>query len=307
MPPVSPEILEIITEYRHFLKLEKGLSENTILAYVDDIHKFLNFFDDTETVNLSVFNKDHVKEFVYQLSNLVSPRTQARIISGLKSFFSYLQLEKILEENPGDWLETPKLDKKVPEVLSREEMEALFDAIELGSFEGERNKAILELMYACGLRVSETVNLRLGDLFLEEGFIRIIGKGNKHRFVPLETYSIGVIKTYLQYVRPLVEPQKGHENFVFLNRRGKALTRQMLFIIIRKLAEKAGLNKKISPHTIRHSFATHLLENGADLRSIQLMLGHESITTTEIYLHISKKQIRETLEKYHPRGNKSNG
>ncbi len=305
MPPVSPKINEIITEYRHFLKLEKGLSENTIRAYTDDIQKYLDFYAGEEELDLSVFNKDNVKEFIYRISDLVSARTQARIISGLKSFFSYLQLEKIMEENPGDWLETPKLDKKVPEVLSREEMEALFDAVELGSFEGERNKAILELMYACGLRVSETVNLQLGDLFLEEGFIRIIGKGSKHRFVPLETYSIGVLKTYLQYVRPLVIPQKGHENFVFLNRRGKSLTRQMLFIIIRGLAQKAGIEKKISPHTIRHSFATHLLENGADLRSIQLLLGHESITTTEIYLHISKKQIRETLEKYHPRGRNS--
>jgi len=299
---VTDNLKQILSDYKHFLRLEKGLSEKTVEAYMQDVESFLKFLSEGEqTVSLKDFTKDNVLAFVYALSDLLSPRSQARIISGLRNFFNFLQWEKLIDENPAEWLESPKIPKKIPEVLTIEEIDAMIEHIDLSGFEGERNKAILELMYACGLRVSEVVNLKISDIYFDEGFIRILGKGNKHRFVPIERHTKKVLEIYLQSVRPMVKPQKGHEKLLFLNRRGKQLTRHMIYHIIKQAAERAGIAKKVSPHTIRHSFATHLLENGADLRSIQILLGHESITTTEIYLHISKKQVREALYRFHPR------
>ncbi len=293
----------IVTEYKHYLKLEKSLSDNSIKSYLSDVYKFVDFVENgnEKPAGLSDLNKENLQAFIYHISDLLSPLSQARIISGLRSFFSFLVLENIMDANPADWIDSPKLSRKIPEVLSVEEIDRLVGAIDLSKPEGERNKAILEVMYACGLRVSETVNLKLGDIFFEEGFLRIVGKGGKHRFVPVGNHTQKIMKNYLQYIRREIKPKSGHEHYVFLNRRGKKLTRNMIFLIIKDLARKAGISKNISPHTLRHSFATHLLDNGADLRSIQLLLGHENITTTEIYLHMSQKQIKEALEKYHPR------
>jgi integrase/recombinase XerD len=300
---MNDKLSNIITDYKHYLKLEKSLSDRTVENYLFDVMKFIDFIEteNERDARLSDFNRENLQTFVYRISDILSPGSQARIISGLRSFFSYLILENILDTNPADRLETPKLSRKIPEVLSVDEVDALIAAIDLSKPEGERNKAILETMYACGLRVSEAVNLKLGDIFFEEGFLRVVGKGGKHRFVPVETYTQNILKNYIRYIRSAIKPAKGHENFVFLNRRGKQLTRNMIFLIIKELAKKAGITKNISPHTLRHSFATHLLDNGADLRSIQVLLGHENITTTEIYLHMSKKQVREALKKYHPR------
>ncbi len=300
---MNEKILNIITDYKHYLQLEKSLSPFTIESYLSDIMKYIRFVEEENQrdITLKDFNKTNIREFIYRISELLSPVSQARIISGLRSFFSYLILEGILEENPADWIDTPKLSRKIPEVLSVSEIDRLIGALDLSKPENERNKAIIEVMYACGLRVSEAVNLKIGDIYFDEGFIRVLGKGGKHRFVPMESYTLNILKNYIRYVRSHIKPQKGHENYVFLNRRGKKLTRNMIFLIIKDLAQKAGINKNISPHTLRHSFATHLLDNGADLRSIQLLLGHENITTTEIYLHMSQKQVKEALRKFHPR------
>ncbi len=293
----------LLSEYRHYLILEKSLSENTVRGYLADVEKFLDFLEQNLDTPPAIqdLNKENVRAFNYYISDLLSPQSQARILSALRSFFSFLILEQRLDTNPADWLDSPKLSRKIPEVLSTDEIDRLIAAIDLSKPEGERNKAMIELMYACGLRVSETVNLKLGDLFFREGFIRIWGKGGKNRFVPMETYTMNILKNYIEFSRPETRPKKGHENYVFLNRRGQKLTRNMVFLIIKNLAEKAGIQKNISPHTLRHSFATHLLDNGADLRSIQILLGHENISTTEIYLHTGQKQIMEAMKKFHPR------
>lgn len=291
-----------IEDYKNYLKLERGLSENTISGYTRDLEKLVLFL---ETIDLAIspvkIESGSIKEFVYEISKNVSPRSQARIISGLRSFFSYLVFEGYRKSNPTDLLETPKIGLKLPDTLSESEINSLIAVIDLSHPQGERNRTILETLYSCGLRVSEIITLKISDLFFEEGFIRVLGKGNKERFVPIHSRAQQLIDLYIKTDRNKIEPQRGFEDTIFLNRRGKGLTRQMIFIILKDLAEKIGLHKKISPHTFRHSFATHLLKNGADLRAIQQMLGHESITTTEVYVHLDRSFLKDVLETYHPR------
>lgn len=245
--------------------------------------------------------EETIQQFIYSVSKQVNARSQARIISGLKSFFNYLVFEDYRSDNPLELIETPKTGRKLPDTLSVAEIDALINAIDLSSNEGERNRAMLETLYGCGLRVSELVNLKISDLFFDEGFVKITGKGNKQRFVPIGHLTQKYILLYKETIRTHIAVKKGFEDTLFLNRRGSQLTRAMIFTIIKDLATKINLNKTISPHTLRHSFATHLLENGADLRSIQLMLGHESITTTEIYVHLDRRFLTVVMNTYHPR------
>lgn len=293
---------EALSEYRTYLKLEKSLSPNTIESYLRDLRK-LEIFSENPPLKVSSSDLD---EFLYQYSKEnFAPRSQARLISSVKSFFNYLQWEEWRADNPAELLETPKLGMKLPDTLSEKEIDQLIAQIDLSLPEGERNRAILETLYGCGLRVSELTELKLSDLFFEENFIRVIGKGNKQRLIPISNYTIKFINIYRNEIRVHIPIQKGFEDYLFLNRRGKKLTRVMIFTIIKQLTEKAGIRKKISPHTFRHSFATHLLKNGADLRSIQMMLGHESITTTEIYTHLDDTMIRKAVLKYHPRNSEN--
>lgn len=291
-----------IKEYQNYLRLERGLSKNTIENYSFDIEKLVLFL---EQHNIKVsplhITEETIQQFIYEISSKVNARSQSRIISGLKSFFNYLVFEDYRKDTPLELIEVPKTGRKLPDTLATEEIDALISAIDLSTPEGERNRAMLETLYSCGLRVSELVGLKISDLFFEEGFIKITGKGNKQRFVPVGQSTIKYITSYVNLIRVHYPVQKGHEDTLFLNRRGRQLTRAMVFTIIKDLAVKINLNKTISPHTFRHSFATHLLENGADLRSIQLMLGHESITTTEVYMHLDRKFLSEVLNNYHPR------
>ncbi|MES2574098.1 MAG: site-specific tyrosine recombinase XerD [Bacteroidota bacterium] len=291
-----------IKSYQSYLRIERGLSKNTIDNYSFDIERLCLFLEESQ-INISPvkINEEIIQQFIYSVSKEVNPRSQARIISGLKSFFSYLIFEDYRSDNPMELIETPKTGRKLPDTLSVEEIDALITAINLSSNEGERNRAMLETLYSCGLRVSELVSLKISDLFFEEGFIKVTGKGNKQRFVPVGNLTQKYIVIYKDEVRSHLTIKKGHEDTLFLNRRGSQLTRAMLFTIIKDLAVKINLNKSISPHTLRHSFATHLLENGADLRSIQLMLGHESITTTEIYVHLDRRFLTEVINNFHPR------
>ena len=250
-----------------------------------------------------MIDEETIQQFIYEVSKQLNPRSQARIISGLKSFFSYLIFEDYRTNNPMELIESPKIGRKLPDTLSVQEIDALISAIDLSSNEGERNRAMLETLYGCGLRVSELVALKISDLFFEEGFIKITGKGNKQRFVPIGELTKKYILLYQKTIRSKVDSKKGFEDTLFLNRRGRQLSRAMIFTIIKDLAFKINLNKNISPHTLRHSFATHLLENGADLRSIQLMLGHESITTTEIYVHLDRTYLAQVMNTFHPRKN----
>ncbi len=291
-----------IRDYTLFLKIERGLSKNTIENYSRDILKLSNFLNEND-INVSPLKieKNHIQEFIYQIAKESSPRTQARTISSLRSFFDYLIFEDYRKTNPTDLIESPKLGLKLPDTLSEEDINNLIASIDLSLPQGERNRAILETIYSCGLRVSELINLRISDLFFNEGYIRVLGKGNKQRFVPIHKQAQKYIHFYLNHIRNHVKPQKDFEDIVFLNRRGKNLSRQMIFMILKDLAIKIDLKKKISPHTLRHSFATHLLKRGADLRAIQQMLGHESITTTEIYVHLDRNYLKKVVEKYHPR------
>jgi integrase/recombinase XerD len=293
-----------IKSYQSYLKIERGLSKNTIANYSFDIERLCLFLTEHRMeISPLKIGEETIQQFIYAISSQVNARSQARIISGLKSFFSYLIFEDYRVDNPMELIESPKTGRKLPDTLAVEEIDALIGAIDLGSNEGERNKAMLETLYGCGLRVSELVSLKISDLFFDEGFIKITGKGNKDRFVPIANSTKKFILLYKDNVRTTVAVKKEFTDTLFLNRRGGQLTRAMVFTIINNLASKINLNKKISPHTFRHSFATHLLENGADLRSIQLMLGHESITTTEIYLHLDRKFLTEVLENCHPRKN----
>jgi integrase/recombinase XerD len=292
----------ILKSFQSYLKIERGLSQNTIDNYTFDIERLCQFLE-TNAISVSptTITEETIQQFIYSLSKEVNARSQARIISGLKSFFSYLIFEEYRKDSPMELIETPKIGRKLPDTLSVENIDQLIAAIDLSSNEGERNRAMLETLYGCGLRVSELTTLKISDLFFEEGFIKITGKGNKQRFVPISEATQKFINLYKDQVRihhPIV---KGHEDTLFLNRRGRQLTRAMIFTIIKDLAVKIDLNKSISPHTFRHSFATHLLENGADLRAIQLMLGHESITTTEIYVHLDRKHLSEIMNSFHPR------
>ncbi len=291
-----------IEQFKLFLKLEKQLSDNSIAAYVNDVNKLKNFVlrHDKQLLPEQV-DTALIQGFIYQLSDLVSPHTQARLISGLRLFYKFLLLENIVEVNPLDLIESPKLSRKLPDVLTLEEIDRMIAAIDLSKPVGERNRSIIETLYGCGLRVSELINLKLSDLYFDEGFIKVTGKGDKQRFVPVSEYTMKYINIYIKYIRNHQKIDPAFSDILYLNRRGKQLTRVMIFHIIKSLVKKAGINKNISPHSLRHSFATHLLENGADLRSIQLLLGHESITTTEIYLHLDKQKLHDTLRKFHPR------
>ena len=292
-----------IKEYQNYLRLERGLSKNTIENYTFDVEKLV-FFLEEKNIKIAPIHigEDVIQQFIYEIASKVNPRSQSRLISGLKSFFNFLIFEDYRNETPLELIEVPKTGRKLPDTLSTTEIDALIAAIDLSKPEGERNKAMLETLYSCGLRVSELITLKISDLFFEEGFVKVTGKGNKQRFVPVGTSTVKYITIYVNQIRKDIPVQKGFEDTLFLNRRGKQLTRAMIFTIIKDLAVKIDLKKTISPHTFRHSFATHLLENGADLRSIQLMLGHESITTTEVYMHLDRKFLADVMNTFHPRG-----
>lgn len=291
-----------IKSFQSYLKIERGLSKNTIANYTFDLERLCAFLNDN---NISVapekITEETIQQFIYSVSKEVNARSQARIISGLKSFFSYLIFEDYRTDSPMELIEAPKIGRKLPDTLSVEDIDNLIAAVDLSTPEGERNRAILETLYSCGLRVSELVSLKISDLFFDEGFIKITGKGNKQRFVPIAFNTQRYIDLYRNTIRNQLDIAKGHEDTLFLNRRGKQLTRAMVFTIIKTLAVKINLQKTISPHTLRHSFATHLLENGADLRSIQMMLGHESITTTEVYVHLDRRHLTQIIHTFHPR------
>jgi len=291
-----------IKDYQSYLRIERGLSKNTIENYGFDIERLCLFLENNQ-IEISPINiaEETIQQFIYSVSKEVNPRSQARIISGLKSFFNYLIFEDYRKDSPLELIESPKTGRKLPDTLSVQEIDALIAAIDLSSNEGERNRAMLETLYGCGLRVSELLELKISDLFFEEGFIKVTGKGNKERFVPIGKLTQKYIGIYQNSIRNTLNIKKGFEDTLFLNRRGNQLTRSMIFAIIKKLAIQINLHKSISPHTLRHSFATHLLENGADLRSIQLMLGHESITTTEIYVHLDRSFLKEVMHSFHPR------
>ena len=293
-----------IIEYKNFLKLERSLSDNSIDAYVNDINKLTSFLKsiNKDDIDYSDIDTIIIREFVEYLYNLgISSYSQARIISGIKSFFNYLLIEEKIKINPTELIESPKLDKKLPDTLNIEDIEKILSSIELDSFEGVRNRAIIETLYSCGLRVSELINLSYQNLYLDIGFIKVIGKASKERLVPIGSAAIKYIKIYSDQHRKNIKIKSGNEGFLFLNRRGSKISRNMIFIIIQKISKKINLEKKISPHTFRHSFATHMIEGGADLRAVQEMLGHESITTTEIYTHLNKEYLREVVYKFHPR------
>lgn len=297
---------KIIQDYKTYLKIERGLSKNSIESYSRDINKLVTFLREN-AINESptTIKKEIITQFIYSIAKELSPKSQARIISGLRSFFDYLVFEDYRNDNPLDLIETPKTVRKLPDSLSKEEIDILIDSIDLSHPQGERNRVIIETIYACGLRVSELINLQLSDLFFDEGYIRILGKGNKYRFVPIHHTTIKLLNFYIKDIRSHITPKKEDEDTLFLNRRGKRLTRQMIFIILKKLAIKVNLRKSIGPHTLRHSFATHLLKNGADLRVIQQLLGHESITTTEIYVHLDNKYLQEVVSMHHPRSERN--
>lgn len=298
---------DALHDYQLYLKIERGLSQNSIANYSFDITKLINFLEQNKMV-VSPIDIEHlvIQQFIYDISKKVNARSQARIISGLRSFFNYLVFEDYRKINPLDHIESPKTGRKLPDTLSLDDINNLIAAVELtkeynGVRIGERDRTILETLYSCGLRVSELTHLKISDLFFDEGFIKVTGKGDKERFVPIGNSTQKYITIYKDEVRSKINVKKEFADTLFLNHRGKQLTRAMIFTIIKRLAEKINLNKIISPHTFRHSFATHLLENGADLRAIQLMLGHESITTTEIYMHVDRSHLKEVLNKFHPR------
>lgn len=288
--------------FEDYLRIERGLSKNAIDSYKLDILKLSRLLETEGSASNPIrVPHERVLAAVYEAAKTINARSQSRFISGLKSFFNYLIFEKYREDNPMDLVETPKIGRSLPPTLSTQEIDALVAAIDRSSLEGQRNVAILETLYGCGLRVSELIGLQLSNLFFEEGFIKVLGKGNKERFVPLNPHTEKYLKLYLNQVRPLQNPHETASDTVFLNRRGKGLTRAMIFTIVKQLAAATNLQKNISPHSFRHSFATHLLENGADLRVIQQLLGHESITTTEIYMHLDRSHLAEVLETYFPR------
>jgi len=291
-----------LEDFKNYLRLERGLADNTLKAYLRDLNKVMEHFEllSLSPLQLKLF---HLEKYLRDLHHDtgLSSRSQARLISSLKAFYKYLILEDYLEENPAELLEGPKLEKKLPEYLEEAEIAAMIDGIDRSKPEGMRNVAIFETLYACGLRVSELVSLRLSDLFFKEELIRVVGKGNKERLVPINPLAQRMINIYRHEIRNHLPIQKGAEDILFLNRRGGKLSRAMIFHLVKDAAASAGIRKKISPHTFRHSFATHLVKHGADLRAVQEMLGHESITTTEIYTHLSQEQLRDTILKYHPR------
>lgn len=293
---------EAILEYKSYLKIERSLSANSIDAYIHDVKLFKQFIEINSNISPLSVEYKNIKDFLEWIHKMsLSPRSQARIVSGIKSFYKYLLFEEKIEKDPAALIETPKIGRKLPIVLSINEIDKLLAAIDLSKPEGQRNKALLETLYSCGLRVTELIELKLTNIYFNQKFIKVIGKGNKERLVPISNKAIKEINLYLDNDRNKLNIAKDSENIVFLNRRGKKLTRVMIFTIIKNLAEIIGLKKNISPHTFRHSFATHMVEGGADLRAIQEMLGHESIITTEIYTHLDREYLRETIIQFHPR------
>jgi integrase/recombinase XerD len=287
--------------FRSYLLLEKSLSQNSIDAYMRDIDKLTTFLEDRKALAPSEVILKDLQQFVNWVNELgMTAASQARIVSGIRSFFRYCVEEEIVQTDPTILLETPKKMRLLPDVLSPEEIEQVIGAIDMSSAEGERNRAMLETMYSCGLRVTEVVNLRISNLYLHLGFIKVIGKGDKERLVPIGESAIKHINLYRDHVRTKMSIKAGNEDILFLNRRGAKLSRVMIFLVIKELVKKSGIQKSVSPHTFRHSFATHLVEGGADLRAVQEMLGHESITTTEIYTHLDRDYLRETLQRFHP-------
>jgi integrase/recombinase XerD len=302
---LSQSIEKIIKNYAAFLSLERGLSENTRTAYAADVRKLCDAMQIGDDAALAAVTPETLQTFLADIHDLgISARSQARIVSGLKSFFRYLRLERVVETDPTILLESPRIGLHLPDVLSVEEIDRMISAIDLSTPEGNRNRAIIETMYGCGLRVSELCNLELNNIDLQNKFIIVNGKGSKQRMVPLSDIAAELIEDYVKNERADVPVKRGEEGIVFLNRRGRRLSRVMIFYIIRDLAALAGITKVVSPHTLRHSFATHLLEGGANLRAIQQMLGHESIATTEIYLHIDNTRLREEIMTHHPRNKK---
>lgn len=291
---------DIVRKYRNYLILERSLSSNSVEAYMDDLAKLVSFIE-TESLVLRDIKLDHLQQFVAQLYDLgIAARSVGRVISGIKSFFNFLLLDGYIQADPSELLETPKIGMKLPTVLSLEEIEMLLNVIDLSTKEGQRNRAIIEVLYSCGLRISELINLRFSNIFLDEGFIKVEGKGSKQRLVPISGTAILEMQNYFFY-RNAMDVKKGSEDIVFLSNRGTAISRIMVFHFIKQYAEEAGIKKNISPHTFRHSFATHLLEGGANIRAIQLMLGHEKITTTEIYTHLDREFLRQEIIEHHPR------
>jgi len=293
---------QAIEDYKNYLHIERGLAANSIKGYERDLLRFTYWLDGNKIVldPLQV-DTETVQSFIYQIAKEIAPRSQARIISGLRGFFAYLIFEKYRKTNPLELIESPKLGRKLPATLNLQEIDAMTQAIDMGAPQGQRNRAILETLYGCGLRVSELTQLKISDLFFDEDFILVTGKGDKQRFVPLAPLTRKYIELYKEQVRVHQQIDPKSQDLLFLNRRGKGMSRAMIFTIVKQLAEKAGVNKKVSPHTFRHSFATHLLENGADLRAIQQMLGHESITTTEVYTHVDSSHLARVIDRFHPR------
>jgi len=297
------DISYYIRGFKSYLQLERSLSPNSIEAYIRDVEKFVSFLKfKAWEIPPKEIQLNHLREFLAWATGLgMCAQTQSRVVSGLRGFFKYLLLENIISNNPAELLESPKTGRKLPAVLSVNEINRIVEQIDMSTAEGQRNKTMLETMYSCGLRVSELTSLRISDLFFNDGFVKVTGKGSKERIVPIGSTAVKLILIYLKEVRVHIPIKKGSENIVFLNRRGQKLSRQMVFIILKELAEKAGIKKDISPHTFRHSFATHLIEGGADLRAVQEMLGHESITTTEIYTHLDREFLRDSILQFHPR------
>ena len=291
-----------INNFKTYLKIERGLSDNSIVSYENDINKLSNFLlDKNKSISPIKVSPDIIKEFIYSISNSINPTSQSRIISGLRSFFEYLIFEKYIKTNPLSLIESPRISRKLPDTLTIKEIDLLISNINISTNEGERNTALIETLYGCGLRVSELISLKISDLFFSEGFIKVTGKGNKQRLVPISDLNKRVIKNYMDNSRKKLKIEEKSKDILFLNRRGKKLSRAMIFTIIKRLAKLSNIKKNISPHTFRHSFATHLLKNGADLKTIQQLLGHQSITTTEIYMHIDNKMLVKAINKFHPR------
>ena len=290
--------------FKAYLQLERSMAANTIEAYLRDVSMLRNYIANEHSgTGVEAITLEHLRTFLEHIHGLeLEASTQARILSGIKSFFGYLLLEEVITKDPTELLEAPKLKRKLPDFLSVSEIDTLFSSIDHSTPEGQRNRAMLETMYSCGLRVSELVALTISNLYLDVGFVRVVGKGNKERLVPIGGEAVKQIELYRAHVRPFLKTiKKGSEDILFLNRRGGALSRVMVFLILKDLTEKCGIKKSIHPHTLRHSFATHLVERGADLRAVQEMLGHASITTTEIYTHLDRSYLRKTMEQYHPR------
>ena len=293
---------EALNDFSLYLKIERGMSKHTVQNYTLDVQKLIAYLESREmTLGPLQITSTQIQEFIYEIAKEINPRTQSRLISGLRSFFDYLIFENYLNSNPLERIEAPKIGRKLPDTLSVNEIDLIVSVIDLSESNGERNRAIIETLYSCGLRVSELTNLKISDLFFEEGFIKVTGKGDKQRFIPISPLTQKYINLYKDQVRVAMKIEAAFNDTLFLNRRGKQLTRAMIFTIVKTLGEKAEIQKNISPHTFRHSFATHLLENGADLRAIQMMLGHESITTTEIYMHVDTSHLEEVINKFHPR------